>query len=766
MATSKGDEGYRLLDGHSDSYAGPLQPPADVIIVLPWNDKGTKEYDVLVNGHDFATDVFIDEKLGAKEMAKLNEACKSSSVKVGDLARAFAQDLFTWTPKKGFNCKPFLSADGNELFIRISLDDDNVAKFYAEKMGVRLQLTRDAVKALGIEQPIESSPPFIPYDADIVEEMKQFIDEDRVFRKFYTKFAEKGSIIRVVERVRMFETLIDGLIKMGPFFQHAVVQDRFPVHYKSTVNHLGPTWGNFSCKYLFDPTAKFNENAIRDYFGEKIAFYFVWVSFTIRMLVPYAICGVMVKAYGLWRREDQMYEIAAWSTITICWAALYMSKWRSAQHEWISRWDSSVKSKTLRPGFHGTLQASPLNANVQTRQFSNTKRELYVIFSVVMTCVFIGVVLGCVGVIFFFRPMFVARFGKNALTAASIAIAIQIKIFNFIWDFVSLRLTRLENSETIDGFVGSLSSKVFAFQFVNTYNSFLYIGLFQKNRGIGCVGNNCITELDTALMSTYGSAVALAMVGCAVPWMQMSWSLRKEAKSTLAKYQADIDAGRKQLKDLPQRCYMEKQASMLPYGDEELMTDYLSLVLNLGQVFLFGSVSPLLALLCLLLFLLRFRVDAWKLLHVYQKPFAHQSYGIGAWNQMIDLVAWMGVFTTVAIPIVNLNYFDHLPIAHKLTMAFGIEHLFIFLKIMWSAAIPTETSSVELMLRRREYVVERVMLGKQSQMNVSQVIKREMPIPEESSLRSIDQFHPEWKHIDTDAGAMAHGGKCEDADHQ
>jgi len=37
----------------------------------------------------------------------------------------------------------------------------------------------------------------------------------------------------------------------------------------------------------------------RDYFGEKVALYYLWLGWYTRMLVPAAIIGIIVFLYGL-----------------------------------------------------------------------------------------------------------------------------------------------------------------------------------------------------------------------------------------------------------------------------------------------------------------------------------------------------------------------------------------------------------------------------------------------------------------------------------
>ena len=95
--------------------------------------------------------------------------------------------------------------------------------------------------------------------------------------------------------------------------------------------------------------------------------------------------------------------------------------------------------------------------------------------------------------------------GTAAQTVASILNAAQIQIFNFLFQFLAAVLTNRENHRTDTQYEDAMISKLFLFQFVNSYASFFYIGFIAKyqpsqpdaqDNWVGdCGAKNCMQPL-------------------------------------------------------------------------------------------------------------------------------------------------------------------------------------------------------------------------------------------------------------------------------
>ena len=79
---------------------------------------------------------------------------------------------------------------------------------------------------------------------------------------------------------------LNSLVSSGVLIAH------FPIHVRHVARQFQQEWGNLSLRRLFDPRTKQPFGLIRDYFGENIAFYFVWIGFSISSCVPLAGMGL------------------------------------------------------------------------------------------------------------------------------------------------------------------------------------------------------------------------------------------------------------------------------------------------------------------------------------------------------------------------------------------------------------------------------------------------------------------------------------------
>ena len=112
--------------------------------------------------------------------------------------------------------------------------------------------------------------------------------------------------------------------------------------------------------------------------------------------------------------------------------------------------------------------------------------------------------------------------GEIGNTLVSLAQAAQIFALENVFNELALLLNRYENHATDTEFTDKLTEKVFIFQGINSFFSYIYIAFFkqlQANRAIlqpfpgsyGCKGT-CMSELNKQLQAIFISKVVLANV--------------------------------------------------------------------------------------------------------------------------------------------------------------------------------------------------------------------------------------------------------------
>lgn len=90
----------------------------------------------------------------------------------------------------------------------------------------------------------------------------------------------------------------------------------------------------------------------------------------------------------------------------------------------------------------------------------------------------------------------------------ALARGLQVLIFNYIYRKVAHTLTEFENYKTTSQFENSLITKIFLFEFINSYNAIVYIAFF-KIHVTGCTDfigepvDDCMFELSTEVSVVY-----------------------------------------------------------------------------------------------------------------------------------------------------------------------------------------------------------------------------------------------------------------------
>lgn len=158
---------------------------------------------------------------------------------------------------------------------------------------------------------------------------------------------------------------------------------------------------------------------------------------------------------------------------------------------------------------------------------------MYVYQSFLAVAALILLVIGVVVSIYILRYGVVQYVGdSNAQTLASIANAVQIQVMNFIYSFLATALSERENHRTDTQFEDSMITKIFLFQFVNSYASFFFLAFIAKYVEGGCPDNNCMKSLSSNLAIIYGTRLVVGnLTELLMPYLSFQYKYRKQIAS-------------------------------------------------------------------------------------------------------------------------------------------------------------------------------------------------------------------------------------------
>lgn len=132
--------------------------------------------------------------------------------------------------------------------------------------------------------------------------------------------------------------------------------------------------------------------AIRDYYGEEVAYYFSFVSFYLQQLAySPAIASVVLYFIRIYREDtiDTCTLTPLFGVGTFLWAVTFINRWRQQEnrlaYEWGTFEQNSFGHKVQpRPDFEGELRISPVTGKIE-KFYPQSKRYFTYIFGFVIS---------------------------------------------------------------------------------------------------------------------------------------------------------------------------------------------------------------------------------------------------------------------------------------------------------------------------------------------------------------------------------------------
>lgn len=235
---------------------------------------------------------------------------------------------------------------------------------------------------------------------------------------------------------------------------------------------------------------------IRNYFGEKIAFYFHFLNFlTVALIIP-GIIGITAFVLQIVFDVDDNgtdgrvadYNNAVFTLILVIWSAAFYEYWKRQEVKYSVLWGQTdfEEDQVQRVEFFGITRRSPVD-DKREMYFSSFARMFRILISTCVTlfmmCLTIALILGT----FALKEYLIKEFRGDFLepyvpTAISTLNAFQIYFFNQVYNYIAFLLTKFENHKTQTAFERSLIVKTFTFSFVNGFNSLFYIAFIKQER--------------------------------------------------------------------------------------------------------------------------------------------------------------------------------------------------------------------------------------------------------------------------------------------
>jgi hypothetical protein len=534
------------------------------------------------------------------------------------------------------------------------------------------------------------------------------------------------TLFRGVDRLKLIHSIITanekgcGRLDMTKLLKKNCVDAYFPLHDLVELRELEKIWLLF-----FQAPWNQNVGAVKDYFGEKIGLYFLWIGHYTSWLAPAAfvgsLCWINVAIDDNSPDAPAMPYFAAFICI---WSTLFLEYWKRKEKLYSMRWGmvGFEATEEVRPQFRGDKTISPIDGHPFIYFPTHLKNRRLVLTSS-MICGLIVVVIGAIAAIFALKIVmsddenFEIGGVQLGNIIASIINAFQIMVFNSIYGDMAFRFNNYENHRTQTEFENALIAKTFIFQFVNSFASMFYIAYMKPfaDTPDRCHGS-CMQELQTAVGTIFLTQVAMGnIMEVGVPSLK-SWFaerlVQKDGSSQVHKASsAEVTNDAQQLlvsqeteiSEVEKAFFLEEYDAILgPFGD------YAELVIQFGFTTMFVAAFPLASLMSFVNNYIEIRVDGWKLCELCRRPEPRSIEDIGTWYTILEIIATICVFTNSAIVAytggVLVNYTWTLRAWIFALMSAGI----FCAKYIIALLVPDVTPDVAIQLRRQEVIHDTV----------------------------------------------------------
>ncbi|KAL7831102.1 hypothetical protein SRHO_G00306040 [Serrasalmus rhombeus] len=359
------------------------------------------------------------------------------------------------------------------------------------------------------------------------------------------------------------------------------------------------------------------------------------------------------------------------------WVTLFLEFWKRRQARLEYEWDlvdfeEEQQQLQIRPEFELKCTTKRRNRITQELEpylpFTSKCARFCVSGAIVLfwTCLIVACVMGVIA----YRLSVYAAFASlmkdsptnkiqlvgslinpqlaTSVTASCINFVI-ILILNFLYEYVAIWITDMEIPKTHLEYENKLTTKMFMFQFVNYYSSCFYVAFF-KGKFVGYPGNytymfgsqlrneecdpgGCLIELTTQLVIVMAGKQLVGNIQEALlPLLRNWWISRKGRSHPEGRYSR-----------------WEQDHDLQNFSQFGLFYEYLEMVIQFGFITLFVASFPLAPLLALFNNILEVRVDAWKFTTQFRRPVAAKARNIGAWKDILNVVAILSVVTNAFI---------------------------------------------------------------------------------------------------------------------
>lgn len=523
----------------------------------------------------------------------------------------------------------------------------------------------------------------------------------------FQKYGEGDSIFRGVDRIKLILTIISARSFEGgcQLDVHKLIQQNCmlgysPIHDYVELRGLEDEW----LRFLQAPW-KQKCDAVKDYFGEKIGMYFLFLGHYTTWLIPAGVMGFIAYIDVSADNDNPSAPIIPYFAVFMSiWSTLMLEFWCRKEKLHAMKWGmvGFEDEEQARPQFHGTLIPGPVTGELFL--YFPTNEYMKRVFT--STAIVSGCILVVLGVIISIFILKIVLTSMKSLTVGgtqmggiivSLVNAVQIQVLNMLYGTVAIALNNFENHRTNTEYEDALIAKTFIFQFVNSFSPMFYIAFVKPfiPEYDACLVS-CMSELQTSLGTIFMTRLATgSVVEILVPYL-----------NNKNREKANLEGTDFKVSDMSnvERGYMQEEYHVMlgPFADFANMT------IQFGYTTMFVVAFPLATIIAFISNYIEIRIGAWKLCQLCRRPEPRSCEDIGTWYSIFQTISFSAALVNAGIIAFTSEIANKYTWVVRVWLFFSISLLLLGAKTVVQMLTPDMPLDVDIQLQRQKYIVDKV----------------------------------------------------------
>lgn len=310
-----------------------------------------------------------------------------------------------------------------------------------------------------------------------------------------------GVPVTPADRIQVIDHIIREAAKVST--ESEAVRSVFPVH--------DPESNKYLLKMFMKSLSLSNQflGKLKDHFGERVAYYFAFMDFYNKSLVPIAVLGLVLSCFrGVMGTPMYMRFLVPWALlVSVVWSYGFLKAWSRRNNELHFSWEGNLDTKAIvyqNPNFHGDPCVNPVTG-LPDKAYSSWKRypKYVVVGSFMVLQIVIMMFLIAIWITVF--EALLVRYPDDGLFSAQwfyilfggIAYGLFVDVIQ--WNVIVTKAARFftewENWKTMEQYERAFIRTLFFMDFLNYYTWFFLLAFVYVIPGAGDTITNFLNTL-------------------------------------------------------------------------------------------------------------------------------------------------------------------------------------------------------------------------------------------------------------------------------